>query len=350
MTHNPNLEIISERREPETDRSVWKILILGLFGVAASAAAVSGFMNFSTNPSAPYFWTFVVAAIFFWAFVLLQIFFVKGFWKLFGITLCEVLVPLAVFRVHFDSMTLPFLLIAAVLGLLFMGAALRRGRKTVENSIEPQFFSVSKNVLPKLTSGLLVFLSILLYLNYFVWGNFTDALGRMMVQNVMSSSEPVVHLWIPNVSFNMSVQTFLDTLVTSELRKTSFTVADTGGRTQQLIFQELPPKQQELYLEQAKQQLNGVFAKQFGNVNRNVSVSAFVYDLLKGYVGAMGPAASGILSVASIILVFLFMKGIAVLLYWLIGLVGFVLFKLCIVTGFAVMSVEARNRQFLVLP
>lgn len=350
LPNNPNLEIISERREPETDRSPWKILLLGLLGVAASAAAVSSFMNFFTKPSALYFWTFVVATILFWALKLLQIFFVKGFWKLFLITLCEILVPLAVFRAHFDSVTLPFLLSGAVLALLFTGAAIRRGRKTVENSIEPQFFSVSKSMLPKLTSGFLVFLSILLYLNYFVWGNFTDALGRTMFRNVTSSAEPVVHLWIPNVSFDMSVQTFLDTLVREELEQTIVTVADAGGRTQQLGFQELPPKQQESYFEQARQQAGAAFAAQFGDVNRNESVNSFLYGLVTRYLEDLGTATSGILSVAAVVLFFLSIKGVTVFLYWLIGFLGFIFFKLCLVTGFAVVSVETRTRRFAILP
>ncbi len=350
LPHNPNLEIISERREPETDRSAWKMLLLGLLGVAASAAAVSGFMNFSASPSPPYFWTFVVATLLFWALKLVQIFFVKGSWKLFSITLCEILVPLAVFRTHFDSVTLPYLLVAAILAFLFIGTAIRRGRNTVENSIEPQFFSVSKNVLPKLTSGFLIFISLLLYLNYFVWGNFTDTLGRAMLQSVTSTAEPVVHLWIPNVSFGMSVQTFIDTLVRGELERTNFTVAETGGHTQQIGFRELPPKQQELYFSQAKQQANAAFVAQFGDVNRNESVNTLLYDLGKEYIGKMGTAASGILSVAAIVLFFLSIKGVAVLLYWLIGLLGFIFFKLCLVTGFAVMSVETRTRRFPILP
>ncbi len=350
LPHNPNLEIISERREPETDRSVWKIFLLGLLGVAASAAAVSGFMNFSTSPNSFYFWTFVVAVLLFWALKLLQIFFVKGFWKLFSITLCEILVPLAVFRTHFDSVTLPYLLAGAILAFLFFGAAIKRGRNAVENSIEPQFFPVSKSMLPKLTSGFLIFLSLLLYLNYFVWGNFTDTLGRAMLRSVTSSAEPVVHLWIPNVSFEMSIQTFLDTLVREELERTNFTVAETGGQTQQLGFLELPQKQQELYFEQAKQQASIAFVAQFGNINRNESANTFMYDLGKQYVEKMGTAARGALSIATIVVFFLCVKGIVVLLYWLIGLLGFVFFKLCVVTGFAVMSVETKTRRFPILP
>ncbi len=350
LPNNPNLEIISERREPETDRSPWKILLLGLLGVAASAAAVSGFMNFSTKPGALYFWTFVIAVIIFWALKLLQIFFVKGFWKLFLITLCEILVPLAVFRMNFNSTTLPFLLGAAVLALLFIGAAIRRGRKAVENSVEPQFFSVSKTMLPKLTSGFLIFLSMLLYLNYFVWGNFTDTLGKTMLQYTTSSAEPLVHLWIPNVSFNMSIQTFLDTLVREKLDQVSFSAANGGGQTQQLGFRDLPPKQQELFFEEAKQQASAVFTAQFGNVNRNETVNAFLYDLIKGYVGNLGATTSGILSIAAIVLFFLTLKGVAVLLYWLIGFLGFMFFKLCLVTGFAVVSVETRTRRFAILP
>ncbi len=348
--HNPNLEIISERREPETDRSVWKILLFGLLGIAASAAAVSGFMNFSTKPDALYFWTFVAAILLFWALKLLQIFFVKGFWKLFLITLLEVLVPLTVFRAHFDSATLPFLLSAAVLALLFIGAAIKRGRKMVENSIEPQFFSVSKSMLPKLTTGFLVFLSILLYLNYFVWGNFTDTLGKAMVTSVTSSAEPVVHLWIPNISFTMSVGTFLDTLVREKLEQTTFTVADTGGQTYRLGFLELPSKQQELYLEQARREADTVLMTQFGTINRDESVNSFLYDLGKKYVGDMGTAMSDILSIAAIVLFFLSIKGVVVLFYWLIALLGFIFFKLCIVTGFAVMSVETKTRRFPILP
>ncbi len=347
---NPNPEIVSRTREPENDRSPWKIALLGLFGVASSAAMVSEFLNFSTTLRTSYFWISIIAALLFFSFALLQAFFVKGSWKLFLITFLEFAVPLLIFRSRFDAQTLPYLAAACILGIAYIGFALEYGKRLLANSVEPRFFSIAKRILPRLVTGTLLFLSILLYLNYFVWGNFTDALGKTFVTGALSSSAPVIKLWVPNVSFDASVRDFIASLAKDRLQRTSITVVDSGGRSQTFLWNNLPQKQQGEYLQQAITQTSLAFTKQFGEMNQNESMHEFIYGLLKGYVERARGATGSLLPIAAIMLFFFVIKGVAALLSWLIVCVAFIIFKLSVVTGFAEEAVETRNRTFLILP
>ncbi|KKU98641.1 MAG: hypothetical protein UY32_C0018G0002 [Candidatus Jorgensenbacteria bacterium GW2011_GWC1_48_8] len=183
------LQVIKESREEEIDRSFWKAVIIAVLAAFFVFFAVSSFNKFLLSvQGTDLLWCFVFALLFFVLF-LLQVFFVKSRLKMVPLILLETLAPLLVFYSRFfNGPGTPLYLVfgAAVLFLALLSSSIR-GQRELSNSLEIRFFSIVKSVLPRAVTGFILFLSAVFYLNYFVWGNFNQNVGRAIVNETAIS-------------------------------------------------------------------------------------------------------------------------------------------------------------------
>ncbi|TSA46453.1 hypothetical protein D4R51_00075 [bacterium] len=345
----PGIQVISESREAEVDRSIWKIILLGFLGIVASVATVSGFNHFLSGLNNFYFWPTVVAFAFFIVLAILQIFLVKGLGKLSIIAFMESAAPLALFWDKLYPQTNIILILGAVFAFIFLFAAARRGRKVLENSIKLNFFETSKSFVPKIVTGFLIFFSILLYLNYFEWGNFSQEMGRSIVSGAIMGSEPIVKIIMPGISLNLTIHELLRNMATDQLKSTRFSVPGVSALSPETDFRALPKRDQEKLINQAIDQLQSAMVGRFGSFDPNEKIADFAYDLVNRYFSASINSSPWILPIITIGLFFFFAKGILVLFYWLFTLLAFLIFKSLIFFDFAYYNLETRSREFILL-
>jgi hypothetical protein len=345
----PSLQVISESREAEADRSLWKIIVLGIFGIAASVASVAGFDRLVSAADNLYLWPTIIAFTVFLVVCILQIFLVKGLGKLTLMSFLESAAPLALFWDKVYPQTSATLVVGAVLAFVFLFVAAKRGHSFLGNSLKVRFFETSKVFLPKLVTGFLIFFSVILYLNYFEWGNFTPEMGRRIVSGLLSGSEPVVKIVMPDVSLNGTVRDLLRGLAAGELRNKSLQIPGLSPNSPETEFKNIPKQYQEKYIDDAADQLEKAFKSRFGNVNPNAKVSDFVYGLVDRYLAGLLESSPWALPAAVMLLFLFFLKGIFVLLYWFFILIAFLVFKMLIVFGSAYLGAETRSREFTLL-
>lgn len=338
---SPNPTIISQSKEAEEDRSIWKIIVLAIVGAGLIFGATYFFNTFLLTANYRILLLSSILGGGFFIVTVLETLFIKSRFKIGVIMLLNSIVPLAVFYPELYPNPSVILLTGSLLLFVFLIFAVTNALKMLSNSLKIRFFSISKAVLSKAVTGLLIFLSVVLYLQYFGWGRFNDALGRDLVGQTLDSSRPIVGLWFSGVSFSGTVGDFLDGITESQLRK----IGPNGARD----FQKLSPPEKTEAIRQLSLKLKKELEKVVGPLRTDQPLKEAVYSIGKGYVNNLSPTVQSALGVLAALAFFLTVKGIAVLLYWLIGLMAFVVYKFLLIIGFAHISLESRSREFVML-
>ncbi|MDI6820656.1 MAG: hypothetical protein QMD65_00560 [Patescibacteria group bacterium] len=339
--------IISQSKEIEADQSFYKVIILGIIIVLLGVAGVYCFNQFLITAESGNFILSLVASILFLTLVILQIFLVKSKSRLGFILFIEAFAPLAIFYSHFfPEFSLP-LLIGAVLFFVFMCSAAMKGYRILANSLKINFWVIAKSITPKATSGLLLFFAVLVYLNYFVWGNFNEALGQRFISEFLRSGEPVIRIWIPNFSSEKSIGDTINIFAEKQIRSMNFD--KNSGIDPNTSFDQLSDDAKKSMIEDATHGFKSYLSKTLGLVNMKDSVSNVVYRFLENYMSQLSVANKSIIGIAISFFVFLTLKGIAFFFYWLIELIAFLIFKFLLAINFAHIGLETRSREFIVL-
>ncbi len=346
---SPNPAIISQSPEAEVDKSLWKVALIALFGIAAAYFTVYFFDQLILTVTPRTFW---LTLFFSFAFVILKIldvFLIKGRMKLLAMTFLEAVAALAVF--YDRLLPNPSLWLIAGAGLFFVctAAAVDRGVRDLANNLKIRFWPIAREVLGLAVTGLLILLTAVLYQNYFVWGHFNDKLGQELVSGILTSADPVLAFQYPGVSFGDNVHDFFNNLAAAQLQKMNFNVLEqpTGGVMPN--FSSLSPAAKETLIAQTAARFKAVAEKTLGPLDDNAPVDVVAYQAIKGYVGHLSPNAAFFLALAAVVLVFFTLKGFIALFYWLIILLAFILFKFLIVVDFAYVNLETRSREFVML-
>ena len=347
---SPNPTVISQSKEPEEDRSLWKIIILALFGAGLVIVATHFFNEFLlTAGYSNLFFSFLFVGIFL-VVMILQVFFIKDGFKMAGVTFLQGgVAPLIVFYPKIYPAPSLVLIAGSLIFFIFMVSAAIKGQRVLANSLEVRFFFTARNILPRVFTGFLIFFTIVLYLNYFLWDNFNDELGKVLVGQTLDSSRPIVGIVFSDISFNKTVQNFLDVIAENQLRKIRPGLASRAGTEPAIDFQSLSPPEKAEVVKQFSLGLKKELEKIVGPLNVNEPVKGEVFKIVKNYFSGLSDALKSALGLVLALVFFFSIKGMASLLYWFIELVAFVLFKFLLITGFARISLENRGREFVIL-
>ena len=348
---SPNPAVISQSSELEIDRNDWKILFLGVLAVAASASAFYFFNKLLLTGDAL---TFLISAVLvglFLALATLLGFFTKRLWKLNLIMVFSALGPLLVFHDRVYPNPEPTLIVGAILMAIFLMWGASRGSGLLENSIRIRFDATFKSMLPKIATGVIIFSTVIFYLNYFVWGHFNEKFAQIFIDQTISAGDPVLHLWFPSASFSENVNDFLKSVSTDQLKKSSQKVTDSQNLTgSSPTFNQLTPDEQAKAIQAEANALYSELQSVIGKVPGDEPVHNMLYSFIKNYtVNKLPSGAQSILGYVSAVTFFFLMKSLAFLLYWLVELCAFVLYQLLLVIGFAYVNLETRSREFIML-
>ncbi len=350
----PSLQIVSESKEAEEDKSWWKLIFLALLGAGANWGAFYYFARFMAGLTAPSFWLFVALFVLSLIFVVLETFFIKSFWRLFVTVAVGTFAPLLVFYHEFGNANQNFmriLILGFIVGFYFVFSGIRRGHRMLGNSLKVRFFEVSRRILPRAASGFLIALAVVFYLSYFSWNLAPRNAGEILVDGMIRSAEPVAGIVVPGLAMSgdEKMGDFLKSVAESEAQKVKINVTDQNQDIIGETFNSLPPDYQAQVVSQITDQLEAGLKSKFAAFDPNQTVSEFAYMAASQYFLKfefwLGPYAPIILAA----ILFFVAKGAMALFYWLIELMAFLLLKIFIVFGFAYTTLETKTREFLLL-
>lgn len=326
-------QIISEA---EVDRSVWKVLILGVLTIAASIVAIYGFNHFLVGFQSRFFLLGLVGAIFLLIMAILNVFFIKSFVKIITIGVFAAGIPLVLFYPGIDIV----LIAGAVLFFLFLMEASRRGHGAINNSLKMKFFLTAGSVLPKAVTGFLLFLAVIFFTHYYsVEGKkFNENINWAMVNQTVNASAPAINFFLPGFSADSSTDEILGLFVGKQVRSL---VPD---------FERYMPEVQQRIFNEVFSSFKDNLQRTVGSVDGKKTLAENLYVFLAGrYLNNFSDMNKLIFAAVFTFLIFLVAKGATFLFNWLIEFLAFVCFKILIIVKFAYISLENRSREFVAL-
>ena len=115
-------------------------------------------------------------------------------------------------------------------------------------------------------------------------------------------------------------------------------------------FGELPPSVQGQIVNRAAAELEKALEGAVGvPVPFDASFSDATYAVLDARLAEWSPRGKAMLGAIAALSLFSILKGISLLLSWLVSLFAFLVYKFLVSVGFAHTSEELRNREFVIL-
>lgn len=343
-------EIISQSKIEETDYNALKITLLGVIGVAASIFAVYEFDQFLLTFQYAFLWFALFGTVAFIVINILLSFFVKHFLITFGIIFAETFAPIVFFTSQFSKPNIEILIIGFVLFFVFTLLGVGRGVNRFRNSIKMKFFEITKVITPKLVTGILILASILFYGEYFLWGSVNESMARTVFDQTLRSTESIAHLWYSDISGDQTVNAFFESIITTQLKKTPQVIIDGVPVNMREGLKELTPEMQKKIMGALSDGLRKKVEEKVGTLNPDAKVSDVLFQYIKDWIATLSSNMKLIFGIGITVLLFFSVKSVMFLLYWLINLIAFLVFKLLIVANFAVPGSETRTREFVLLP
>lgn len=352
-TMEPNLQIVSESKEVDEDRSWWKVLLIGLVGAGAIAGAFHYFTHFIAEPTTSDFWLFVACFVLFLIVSLMQVLLVKNIWKIFLMSAIQTFIPIFFFTNEFgagDANAMRILILGFIAGYYFVFLGEHRGHRMVQNVIKLHFFEVSRRTLPRVASGILIILSVVVYLSYFSWNVAPKDLGVKVTDALLEGAKPFSGIIVPGATINPqdNMGDLIKNLALAKLQESKITIQD-QNQTVEVSYASLPPDYQAKVLNNAIDGMQSALHAKFSSFNSGETVGQFAYAVASEYFGKFNAFLGGFMPILIIVALFFTAKGFLALFYWLIDLIAFLIFKALIVFGFAYVNLETRMREFLLL-
>ena len=315
------------------EENIIKILILAILSIGFSALAFYLLSQYLLNLESN---ILIKSLIFFaglLAMLILDTFFIKSLRKLGLIVLFIAVLATALFYQHFSNI----LLIGGIIFFVLTFWAVKEGADNLNNSLEIRFFKVAATFLPKLVTGLLIFLSIIFYVVYFGPNpvEIKAEKRNQLIGKALDFSQPIFKKWVPTFSSSMTFGDFLKTLTEQKIKAS--------------ISEPLPAKVLKSATEKVSQELKLSLKKTTGPVSDSQPLTEVVYLAARHYLNNLPPSLQMFIGPVIIFFVFLFLKGLAFLFYWPIEFFAFLVFKLATVSGFATSTVESKSQEVIFL-
>lgn len=348
MFQEPTIEARS--KEAEIDKSPTKIALLAVFGVAMSALTTFTFLRLLSAINASNLLLWLGAVLLFFSLAILQVFFVKRASKLMAICAVEVLAASAFFIPQFYPFpSIPLIVGIALFAVLFMVGSYD-GWKFVSESLSVRFSFVTRNFLSRALLGFLLFSSAVLYVSYFELGRFNPEDGKILLTSSVISIEPALKVAFPGSSLNESVNQFFRRAAEAELRKIPKTKVPEGlSRDERVDFQILTKQQQERAITEAAGVLHATFEKAIGSLPKDALLKDALFSVIAERIDAFSEKTKSYFGILVALLFFSLGKAFFAVFGVVIRSIAFLFYKLLFVLGFAYMSVETRNREFIML-
>jgi hypothetical protein len=353
-----HVNVVSQSKDEERDRSVWKVAVLGVIGLGANLLATSALRTYLATATSELLFVIAGAALICLTMFVLQALFVKSSLLLRTVVLVETLGPLVLFTDKLFPEPSLVLVAAGVLFFFFANMGSMRGLRQAAANMSIRFFDTARTVIPKALTGGLLFMTALIYLTYFSWGTLNDAVGRRFVNQMLTSADPALRLYFSRVSVDQTVNAFLAEVVRSQLEgernnllerlvpESNLPVLDGEGLD---VFRNLPVPQRDLIIARVAESFRTSLGAIVGPLDPQEPVRDAVYRILEQRFSSLSPSQYATFTIGGLVLVFFALKGFLSLFHWLIAVVAFLVFKLLMALGFARTGVATQTREFAIL-
>lgn len=272
---------------------------------------------------------FVVAALGLFSILsLLSTFFTKHFGRRAFILLLESVGLIAFF---YDE---PMNVLVAVFGIvfffLFWGDMI--GRSELANSLTVRFMNISRLVLSKMMTGIVLVLIVLYFPKLDVGKAF---LPQPVFEGFFTWSAGVANNFYAEVNFSDTFETFMKSVMLVRSKDDP-------------AFRNLAPAEQARHLEKLAREAIDAFNTSAGVVlEAEKSVSAVAYDFFTQLLANWKKKFGSVFFVVWVAAIFLIVRSIAVVFYWGVGFFGFILYQVLLSMGFVRILGESRTREIL---
>lgn len=325
-----NLLSHSKSNEANVDRSLIKIVILGVLGtISAFLAGYAALLYIDSPVSVQHLWFTVGATSAFLALYCLLVFFVKGLEK---VVVLDVFFTVAFVAPFYESMSGLFLL-----GIVLAAACLMwgnvAGARELRDRNKIHFFAPSRRALGKAGTGLALFFTIL----YFVMQGTGAIISRAFFDQLLLSGSGIVQSFVPGVS---PADTF-EQAATSVLMNQLNTAPEFAGLTPQMKREVLAKSLAEF---QAK--ASGYLGI---SVNPKEKITDILYAALESRLGGLGEPVRRLVVIALAALIFFTLRGIVAIVAWLALVLSFIIYEVLLALGFATVVLESTSREIIIL-
>lgn len=341
------MENLGETKKSKILKTI-KIASLGILGVTSSVAMAGYAERFLVSGDFGAAWFALLFAALFLVATALEAFLVKRVSVLFLLVLLQAVSPLALFT---EKLKAPegggaLLVLSAAFLLIFQIIGMKEGRATLENSLKIKALQTAKATIPKITTGLILFTSILLYLSYFIWGGWNDTMGKRLSDGVWEGAEPVLKVWIEGARADQTVDEFLRAATEAEIRKLKTKAAK--ERAAEFDFDLLTPEEREKRVGEIVEKMKGEIKRIAGPFEGSEKIKDVLYRTLKKQAEGAGLGSKelrGPLGIVLTLIVFGLLKSLAFLISWVAELGAVMALKLLLAAGFAEVSFESASRE-----
>lgn len=344
---NDSYVIERQSKEEEVDRSFGKLLLIAFLGIGFSVLTFYAVQLFLVTAEARYLVGALVSGLLFLITLVIQSFFVKNFWLLRGMGILEGLIPLTLFIERFASAPSWLLVAGGVAAAAFFAGGMVHGATVLKASLTIRFAAVARAFLPKLLTGTLILVSALFFLNYFMWGNFSENTGRALVTGSLKIAEPIVALVWSGVKLDQTVGDALKAVAATQMRNAPPETFGTGEEN--VSFSRLPPAFQKKVVDSAEETLRTILVEKVGPLDPQERIVDAAFRIVAGYVAKVPATYQMFAGIAMALALFLSLKGFFSLFLWLVTFFAFLIFKLLVALGFAHIATETVMREFVVL-
>ena len=305
----------------DVDRSLLKISLLIL-----AVTLVAGLTGFFLEREQLLYGT-IVGVIFLTLFIL-QNLFVKGLDKLFFASLIESGAMALPFYQNFSGY---FVITVLILVALLFKAAFD-SRRELEATIKIRFFRISRLSMNVAVPGVVLFFLVMFVMK---GGLFTEEGVKVLLKPL----SPVATKYIPNFSIEAQTGELLNDIVVSNL-----------GEAEIKDLNKLPLWAQNQLIadlvRQFKERIEGFVGSK---IDLEKSVSTNVYDALNSGYNNLTSSSRSVLITVVLLLLFSFIRSLASFVHAPIALLSFVIYEILLASNFAVVQLESRSREVIIL-
>lgn len=333
---NKNLLKGAATNGTEIDQSVFKIAALAVVGVFFSFVFGYFLKLFFLVGDWNYFLISSCGALGFLILFFLDVFFIKSLKWAGLIILLEVVAMLAGF---YDQLSMILALGALVSGLVvFVGHY--NGQAEMKNLIRIKFWRVSKTAVPKAVVAVALFVGVAYYLNSEAktpTNSNEFFISRSSFEKMLAPSVPLVKKLIPEFDLSLSAGDLINKLAQSQVE----------GNPQAKL---LPESSQKQLAQEAARNLEKSASDYLGvDIDMKAKTSDVIYDAIAQRVSGLPENIRNIFQIGLAALIFITIIGFVLPIRWLATSLALIIYEILLALGFAVVSLEGRSKEIIIL-
>ncbi len=318
----------------DTDRSVYKIIVLAALGIISSFIFGYFLELFILENRQVFFLASFSSFLVFLAIFLLGVFFIKSRTRINQIIFLESLAFLAAFYNHLSVN----IAIGALASFLILLWANHSGWLELENMMKIRFWRVGKKVLPKAITALALFIGVAYVSAAGIDGKeffISQAVFEKMIFPAVNIK--IVQNFLPGLNLSLPVGELAKNLAINQIEQDS-----------QLKL--LPANVKNQLIGQSAKELEKQFSDFLGvPINPKTKTSEALYQAMVNKFMALPENIKAVVPVGVAVLIFLIIAGLTLPIRWVASALSYFMYEICLALGVSDIMLEGRSREIIVL-